>query len=92
MKHNCFSCDRELEQFEWSDSDPHPSDGLHFRTYGHYGSTVFDPMDGSKFLDIVICDLCILENLNRAMGTGVESIEKNKESHMKIAKECLDAQ
>lgn len=32
--------------------------GTAFRIYGHYGSTVFDPMDGSS-LEIVICDECL---------------------------------
>lgn len=38
-----------------------PMGGLHFLTYGHYGSTVFDPMDGSK-LNIAVCDDCLTKN------------------------------
>lgn len=36
-----------------------PSEGLHFNTTGAYGSTSFDPMDGSS-LNIIICDDCIV--------------------------------
>ena len=34
------------------------------RTYGHYGSTVFDPMDAS-YLEIVVCDPCLKSRMNR---------------------------
>jgi hypothetical protein len=37
-----------------------PDDGLAFETHGAYGSTVFDPMDGS-FLEITICDECVVK-------------------------------
>jgi hypothetical protein len=32
-----------------------------FKTYGNYGSTVFDPMDQS-FLELNICDECLIKN------------------------------
>jgi len=35
-----------------------PKDGLAFVTSGHYGSTYFDPMDGS-WLEVAICDDCV---------------------------------
>ncbi len=35
-----------------------PQRGLEFISYGHYGSTVFDPMNGS-YLVINICDVCL---------------------------------
>ena len=35
-----------------------PLEGLEFVTYGHYGSGVFDPMDGTT-LHIVVCDSCL---------------------------------
>lgn len=35
-----------------------PSGGTEFSTPGHYGSTVFDPMDGS-WLAINVCDHCL---------------------------------
>jgi len=53
----CLVCSKELQNFS-ENSDNHPMSGLEFVTYGHYGSTEFDPMDG-KSLVINICDVCI---------------------------------
>ena len=36
-----------------------PYGGLAFQSEGHYGSTVFDPMDGT-YLEVNICDECLL--------------------------------
>lgn len=38
--------------------DNQPSEGTAFTTEGHYGSTAFDPMDGSR-LEVNICDECL---------------------------------
>jgi hypothetical protein len=35
-----------------------PSGATAFQTTGHYGSTVFDPMDGSA-IEINVCDSCL---------------------------------
>lgn len=54
----CIICDTKLES---AIHDPHynqPYKGTCFETGGHYGSTYFDPMDGSA-LSIVICDNCL---------------------------------
>ena len=44
-------------------------DGLIFRSTGNYGSTIFDPLPRSRFVDseflqIAICDECIKNNLH----------------------------
>jgi hypothetical protein len=53
----CIVCGRDL----LSCSRPNqPLDGLSFSTPGHYGTTVFDPMDGSA-LEINVCDPCLSE-------------------------------
>lgn len=44
-----------------------------FLSYGHYGSTVYDPMSGDS-IDIVICDLCINENKDCVYGNGKEDL------------------
>ncbi len=36
-----------------------PNDGLSFHSYGHYGTTFFDPMDGSC-IQIAVCDECLV--------------------------------
>lgn len=77
-KINCFICDVELDNMEYKDVDVHPMYGLHFRTYGHYGSTIFDPMNG-QVLDIAICDECVKKNIDKARGSGVKGIIMMKE-------------
>jgi hypothetical protein len=68
MKTNCIVCSTELENWDavYPEDDPkvHPLGGTAFRTYGHYGSAVFDPMDAS-YLDIVVCDECLRSRMER---------------------------
>lgn len=56
----CIVCGKTLCNVD-SDVENQPYDGTAFTSYGHYGSTVFDPMDGT-FLEINICD----EDLKKA--------------------------
>jgi hypothetical protein len=63
----CIACKKPLPNFAGEDSN-HPMNGLEFVTYGHYGSTVFDPMDGSSLV-INICDECVVA-LGRAGLVG----------------------
>jgi len=56
LKCVCIRCDKELHNYMIDDLQP--DNGLAFYTRGHYGSTVFDPMDGS-WLGIVVCDDCV---------------------------------
>ena len=58
----CFVCGAELVSL--SDSSNHPSGGLEFTTYGHYGTTVFDPMDASELI-INICDTCMTVGIDK---------------------------
>lgn len=51
----CVRCDKELESL-MSDS-MQPLGGTAFRSYGHYGSTKFDPLDGS-WIETSLCDEC----------------------------------
>lgn len=73
-KIDCFVCDRQLSNWEYNDVEVHPMDGLQFRTYGHYGSTVFDPMNGS-YLDIAICDRCVMLRYEKVRGSGYKDFE-----------------
>lgn len=76
----CFCCGKQMNNWTYQTPQPdgtvtqvyvHPMGGLHFRTYGHYGSRVFDPMDGKgTSLDLAICDECIVSNITRVYGTG----------------------
>lgn len=58
----CIRCDKKLESiFKGEDDSNQPYAGTTFTSYGHYGSTVFDPMDGESFLELNICDECLRE-------------------------------
>jgi hypothetical protein len=55
----CVACGRDLEQAIPGIGDNQPYGGTAFATSGHYGSTVFDPMDDSA-LELNICDPCLV--------------------------------
>jgi hypothetical protein len=77
----CIVCDKELDNLEYTTRgngtkvEVHPMDGLHFRTHGHYGSTIFDPMGTGEYLDVAICDVCIMKNLDKVRGSGKTQLE-----------------
>lgn len=54
---HCISCGREMFNL-MEDRGHQPIGGLSFHTYGHYGSSFFDPMDGSA-IQIAVCDKCL---------------------------------
>ena len=62
MKTNCIKCGKQLDNWDVAypegASQVHPLGGTVFRSYGNYGSTVFDPLDAS-YLDICVCDSCL---------------------------------
>jgi len=77
----CISCGKELDNLEYDMQDGkrvevHPMNGLHFRTYGHYGSTIFDPMGTGEYLDIAVCDVCVMKNIDSVRGSGKASLEE----------------
>lgn len=77
-KISCIVCNHELKNLEWDENvEVHPYDGLHFRTYGNYGSAIFDPVMEPAHLDVAICDLCIMTNLDKVRGNGVQSLRDN---------------
>ena len=56
---NCIVCDKPLRNAAPEEiSQNQPSGGTAFQSRGHYGSTVFDPMDGT-YLEVNICDPCL---------------------------------
>lgn len=56
--HKCYCIKCNIELTNITSDGFHPLDGLVFSTYGHYGSSYFDPMDSTS-LQIVICDHCM---------------------------------
>lgn len=53
----CIACGTELANIMEGEG-VQPDDGLAFVTTGHYGTTVFDPMDETKLI-AVVCDACL---------------------------------
>jgi hypothetical protein len=54
----CIRCGFELRHVFGDEEGNQPMRGLEFITQGHYGSTEFDPMDGTA-LAINVCDDCL---------------------------------
>lgn len=47
-----------------------PYGGTTFTSHGHYGSTVFDPLAESVFLEINVCDECLVESASERVLRG----------------------
>ena len=73
----CIICNRELEPAFSGCETNQPYGATSFITHGHYGSTIFDPLDGS-YLEINICDDCLAERVNKILigYSGVKNIHK----------------
>ena len=56
----CLVCGRALANILDPEEGQQPNDGVAFHSYGHYGSAVFDPMDGTS-LHVNVCDPCVEE-------------------------------
>lgn len=54
----CIVCGLTLDNC-FDSEENQPDGGTAFHTYGHYGSTVFDPMNGTA-LELNVCDECLL--------------------------------
>jgi hypothetical protein len=52
----CIVCGSKLKNF--GSDENYPLRGVEFVAKGHYGSTVFDPRDGSRII-VNICDKCL---------------------------------
>jgi hypothetical protein len=57
----CIVCGKKLDSvFSGEASENQPSEGTAFQSSGHYGS-MFDPMNGSEFIEINVCDECLTD-------------------------------
>lgn len=59
----CFVCGTTLQN-AFPDEDNQPEEGTEFRTYGHYGSTFWDSMDGEELV-LNVCDECLRKGTER---------------------------
>lgn len=55
----CIVCGKRLTRVSDTGYENQPNDAIIFRADGNYGSTVFDPFDGTV-LEVIICDECIV--------------------------------
>lgn len=67
----CICCQKKLKEFV----ENQPYDGVHIKTFGHYGSTIIDSMSGDEWLDLFICDKCLDRGIKR--GYVKRSFEQN---------------
>lgn len=93
MKTNCIICKCEVDNWDIAypedETKVHPIGGTAFRTYGHYGSTVFDPMDAS-YLEVVFCDDCLKERLEYTYEGVCKKYEAELEERRKEQDKLLD--
>lgn len=59
----CFKCGKTLLN-AFQEPENQPSEGTEFRTYGHYGSTFWDSLDGEELV-LNVCDDCLRANTDR---------------------------
>lgn len=59
----CFKCGKTLRNAS-AEEDNQPQEGTEFRTYGHYGSTFWDSLDGEELI-LNICDECLRKHTVR---------------------------
>lgn len=55
----CIVCRKVLSNV-FEDAHNQPDKGMVFNSNGHYGSTLFDEMNGS-YLELNICDSCMVD-------------------------------
>lgn len=75
----CFVCGKELDPVIKVDDDQRqPWGATQFFTYGNFGSTVFDEVDGSQ-LRINICDDHLLERRDRVYHSLYIDLPKHEQ-------------
>lgn len=71
----CLVCGKPLEDVSSGSPVNQPYGGLGLVTYGAYGSTVFDPMNGT-YLSFSVCDQCLVEGAKAgAVDVGCDSVQ-----------------
>ena len=64
----CIVCDKALINFMEDDAGGiQPDEGSAFDTYGHYGSTITDFMNGTR-TTICVCDDCLSKALSKKVA------------------------
>lgn len=66
----CFVCGKVLESAANDEAFATvPYEGTQFNTYGHYGSTIYDPnfVGVDQWLELNICDECLVNGKGRVV-------------------------
>lgn len=63
----CICCGVELENIDRGVDVNQPYNGTTFTSHGHYGSTIYDPMYTGHYLEINICDACLVLRKDRVL-------------------------
>lgn len=61
---HCICCDAGLESVH-EDADCQPKDGVCASSFGNYGSTAFDSIDGKEEIFFFVCDTCLRNRKHR---------------------------
>lgn len=101
----CIICEKELEEeHDVRDEDPEENfsllhwqilyDGVIFKTVGNYGSTQFDPVCEPEYLEMAMCDKCLMEkgDLIRQLERVGPHTEKEDRNYKVVGtfKECRE--
>jgi hypothetical protein len=84
----CIVCDKELENYVEeiaSESIGVVYGATIWRSYGNYGSTIYDPMSGDEFLEVCICDECLKkkhEKVQRMIVTRARETVKSEKFNL----------
>lgn len=76
MSLNCIVCDCKFED-AIPNTENQPHKGTTFTSYGGYGSTVFDSMTGSGFLEINVCDECLRKKARTHVLLGRPEVKRS---------------
>lgn len=92
----CIVCRKRLLEVQADFTENQAEDGNRFVSRGQYGSTVFDPMDGSH-VEVNICDDCLVKAGERGdvlSGKNYREVhcypDDNHKAPMVVGKEYLD--
>lgn len=76
----CISCDKELKRdWDGTDIDSPTSGGIYLTSHGNYGSVVFDPVFESDYLEMYICDECLVKKAKNIYSVRVTKVKPKRE-------------
>jgi len=84
---NCIICKKELDE-AFHDESNQPVEGTTFISHGHYGS-IFDPMNNDEYLEINICNGCLLKNAEFVYHCTEKTEKKIKYVTLKDSKDFI---